>query len=93
MTDYTPSAQLTQAIADYDKAQQEADAARDALRLATATEMKTHDVTAKVLANHLPWSDETIRGIAREHDVPLKRAPTVRSIKPKKRTAGGKPSG
>jgi hypothetical protein len=93
MTDYTPSADLQKAIDHYEATQKAAEEARDALRLAAAAEMKDHDVTTKVLAGHLPWSDETLRGIAREHGVPLKRAATVKSIKPQKRTPGGKPSG
>jgi hypothetical protein len=91
MTDYSPSQELRAAIARYEEAQTAADAARDALRTAAAEEMKQFDVTAKVLAGHLPWSDETLRGIAREHGVPLKRNPTVRSIKAPKR--GGKTAG
>jgi hypothetical protein len=32
------------------------------------------------MAEHVPWTSETVRGIAREYDVPRKRKPTVRSI-------------
>lgn len=91
MNDYSPSSGLLAAIEQYEAAQRAADIARDALRLAAADEMKQTGVTAKELSGHLPWSDETLRGIAREHGVPPKRKPTVRSIKPQKR-GGAAPS-
>lgn len=93
MTDYTPSAQLTEALDGYKAAQQAEETARLRLRAAVAHDLKTYDVTNDVIAECLPWSGETVRGIAREYDVPRKRKPTVRSIKPRKRTAGGTPSG
>ncbi|MBB4893514.1 hypothetical protein FHS39_002545 [Streptomyces olivoverticillatus] len=93
MTDYAPSPQLAEALDTYTKAQQAADVAREKLRAAVAQDLKTYDVTADAIATHLPWSGETVRGIAREYDVPRKRKPTVKSIKPKKRTAGGGASG
>jgi hypothetical protein len=37
-------------------------------------------VTNDEMAEHVPWTSETVRGIAREYDVPRKRKPTVRSI-------------
>jgi hypothetical protein len=82
MTDYHPSAELAQALEAHRLAQQNADTARETLRAAVAAELKTYNVTNDAIADHLPWSSETIRGIAREHDVPRKRKPTVRSIKP-----------
>lgn len=93
MTDYTPSNQLKTALKTYDDAQAAAEEARIQLREAVANELKTTDITNEVIADHLPWSSETVRGIAREYDVPRKRKPTVKSIKPQKRTAGSKPSG
>lgn len=93
MTDYSPSPQLTAALDTYDQAQQHAEAARQALRAAVADDLKTYDVTTDAIAEHLPWSGETVRGIAREYEVPRRRKPTVKSIKPQKRTAGGKASG
>ncbi|MFD8545597.1 hypothetical protein [Streptomyces sp. NPDC059649] len=93
MTAYTPSPQLTAALDDFTKAQEAADAARNKLRAAVAEDLKTYDVTTDAIASHLPWSGETVRGIAREYDVPRRRKPTVKSIKPKKRTAGGGSSG
>lgn len=93
MTTYSPSPQLTEALDYFTKTQEAADQAREALRVAVADDLKAYDVTADVIATHLPWSGETVRGIAREFDVPRKRKPTVRSIKPRKRTAGGETSG
>lgn len=87
MTDYSPSPQLTQALKDFADAEQAVEAARLLLRAAVAADLKTSDVTNDVIARHLPWSSETVRGIAREYDVPRRRQPTVRSIKPGKRTA------
>jgi hypothetical protein len=87
-------------IADLTKAVQEAkcarDAARKALRLAIANELKDPTrvrlkdgtfttPTNKQVADVLPWSEETVRGIAREYGVTPKRKPTVKSIKPARR--------
>ncbi|MFJ6729396.1 hypothetical protein ACIQPQ_31290 [Streptomyces sp. NPDC091281] len=88
MTAYTPSPELTEALTAFDRAQEAAEQARIELRAAVAAELKSHEVTNDALAAHLPWSGETVRGIAREYDVPRKRQPTVRSIKPKKRVGG-----
>lgn len=93
MTDYKPSQQLSNALDAFTKAQEAEEAARLQLRAAVAEDLKTYDVTNDVIAAHLPWSGETVRGIAREYGVPRKRKPTVKSIKPKKRTAGGGSSG
>lgn len=101
MTAYTPSPHLTDALSAWQKAHEEAeklraieDKARKKLRAAIADDLKQYDVTNSAMADHLPWSEETVRGIAREYDVPRKRNPTVKSIKPKPRkrpapTAGG----
>jgi hypothetical protein len=85
MTAYRPSPELTKALDAFTKAQEAADQAREALRAAVAQELKAYEVSNDAVAEHLPWSGETVRGIAREYDVPRKRQPTVRSIKPKKR--------
>lgn len=88
MTDaYTPSPELAAAITAFDEAQKAVDDRRRELRAAIGKELTDFpDVTSAQVADHVPWSDETVRGIAREHGVPLKRAPTVRSIKPQKRS-------
>ncbi|MFE9777738.1 hypothetical protein ACFYPA_06225 [Streptomyces sp. NPDC005775] len=88
MATYTPSPELTEALKSFTEKQEAADQAREALRNAVAADLKTYDVTADAIATYLPWSGETVRGIAREFGVPRKRKPTVRSIKPKKRVGG-----
>jgi hypothetical protein len=85
MTSYTPSQQLADALAAFTAAEEALEKARQHLRAAVADDLKAYDVTNDAIAAHLPWSGETVRGIAREYDVPRKRKPTVRSIKPKKR--------
>lgn len=82
MADYTPSDDLRAEIAAFKEIDEAWKAARTKLREAVANELRAHgDATTKNLAPHVDWSDETIRGIAREYKVPLKRAPTVQSIK------------
>lgn len=90
-TTYEPSDQLKNALDAFNDAQAAAEQARLALRASVADELKTYDVTNDAVAAHLPWSGETVRGIAREYDIPRKRQPTVKSIKPQKRTAARKP--
>lgn len=96
MTDYTPSPQVEAAIANWRNIQKAEEEARAAVRAAIADDLKDPKnaaITVEDAAPKLPWSSETIRGIAREYGVPRKRKPTVKSIKPKKRTPGGTPSG
>lgn len=93
MSDYSPSPELAAALAAFAEAQEAAEKAREKLRAAVAADLKAFEVTTDVVAEHLPWSAETVRGIAREYDVPRKRRPTVRSIKPRKKPAGGPSSG
>lgn len=90
---YTPSTALTDALRALEEAEELLKTRRAELRAAVAADLKAHpEVTARAMAEHLPWTEETVRQIAREHDVPRKRRPTVRSAKPQKRT-GGKSSG
>lgn len=74
------------ALDAYNQVKDELEAKRHALRAAIAADLKTHDLSSEDMAKLLPWSGEMVRGIAREYDVPPKRKPTVRSIKPQKRT-------
>ncbi|MEV0779214.1 hypothetical protein [Streptomyces sp. NPDC050428] len=92
MTDYAPTQSLEAALASYSEAERVKEEARLALRGAIAQELKTQDISSKVLAPHTPWSEETLRSIAREYGVPLKRAATVKSIKPKRRKPDTKPA-
>lgn len=82
--DYTPSDDLKAAIRAFEEIEKLYEQGRESFRKAIGRELLEHpEATAKKLATHVPWSDETVRGIAREFDVPLKRPPTVRSIKDK----------
>lgn len=85
MSDYAPSSQLRSALDAFEQAQQAAVGAREKLRAAVAEDLRTCDITSDGIAEHLPWSGETVRGIAREYGIPHKRKPTVRSIKPQRR--------
>jgi hypothetical protein len=90
--DYEPSPELAAALDAFEEAQGALERARTALRAAIAGDLKATGVTSDVMAEHVPYSSETVRGIAREYDVPLKRKATVRSIKPKPRRRAAGPS-
>lgn len=80
--DYDPSDDLKAAIRAFDEAEQQLEARKKALREAIGREMLEHpEATTGKLVKYLKWSEETLRGIAREFKVPRKRPPTVRSIK------------
>ncbi|WP_405759488.1 hypothetical protein OG234_13395 [Streptomyces sp. NBC_01420] len=86
---YAPSPALKDALRELTEAEELLQQRRLAVRAAVAEDLKANpDVTNAQMAEHVPYTSETIRVIAREYDVPRKRQPTVRSIKPKKRTAG-----
>ncbi|MEC3995035.1 hypothetical protein VSR01_16440 [Actinacidiphila sp. DG2A-62] len=78
---YAPSEQLQDALKELGKAEEAVAAARTAVRAAIAADLRAFpSVTTDEMAAHVPYSNETVRGIAREYDVPRKRKPTVRSI-------------
>jgi hypothetical protein len=78
---YEPSEQLREALADLTAAEEALATARTAVRAAIAADLRAFPaVTNDEMAEHVPWTSETVRGIAREYDVPRKRKPTVRSI-------------
>lgn len=80
--DYTPTDDLRARIRSYEAAMEHANKEKDLLRAAIGHEMLEHpEATTGRLMKHVPWSEETLRGIAREYKVPRKRPPTVRSIK------------
>ncbi|MFD7943379.1 hypothetical protein [Streptomyces sp. NPDC059744] len=54
---------------------------RQTARKAVADELRTSSLSHATIAALTPWTEETVRGIAREHGVTPKRKPTVRSIK------------
>lgn len=91
--EYAPSDDLKTALRGLEEAEELLQERRQAVRAAVAADLRTHpDVSNAEMSEHVPYTQETIRLIAREYDVPRKRKPTVRSIKPKKRAAGGKAS-
>lgn len=78
---YEPSEQLREALAGLSAAEDALATARTAVRAAIAADMRANpEVSTDEMAEHVPYSNETVRGIAREYDVPRKRKPTVRSI-------------
>lgn len=89
MSEYTPSAAVQAAIAAVDDAKTALDQRREELYAAVAEDLKANpDVTNAAAAEKLPFTQETVRVIARKFDVPRKRKPTVKAIKPQKRTGG-----
>jgi hypothetical protein len=88
MSQYTPSDDVKAALQAVKDAEDALKLRRKELRAAVAADLKANpDVTNDVMAEHLPFTSETVRQIAREYDVPRKRNPTVRSIKGAKRAA------
>lgn len=89
MDTYTPSDELKKALAEYEEALAIVDERRLKVYDAVAADMKAHGVTNARMADHLPWTEEHVRKIARARGVQPQRKSTVRSIsKP-----GGKSSG
>ncbi|MFC8723714.1 hypothetical protein [Streptomyces bacillaris] len=84
---YEPSPRLKAALEALTDAEDLLQQRRTEVRAAVAEDLRANpEVTNPEMAEHLPWTGETVRSIAREYDVPRKRKPTVRSIKPKKRS-------
>jgi hypothetical protein len=89
MSEYTPSDRVTAAIKAVDDAKAALDERREELYAAVADDLKANpDVTNAAAAAQLPFTQETVRVIARKYDVPRKRKPTVKAIKPSGRTGG-----
>lgn len=82
--DYAPSDDFKAEIAAWEELEALHEAGRKRFRKAIADEMhRNPNATTGRLMKYVRWSEETLRGIAREFNVPLKRPPTVRSIKDK----------
>lgn len=82
MSEYTPSAEVKDALRALSQAEEAVSTARKAVYEAVANDLKANpEVTNAQAAEKLPFSQETVRVIAREYDVPRKRQPTVKSIK------------
>lgn len=92
MTDYTPTPQYTAALEEFNRTKQAHEEATKALRAATGEELKTSGIASKAFKPLSPWSEETLRVIAREAGVPLLKAPPKRKPRTRK-TAGGTTSG
>ncbi|MEC3995197.1 hypothetical protein VSR01_17310 [Actinacidiphila sp. DG2A-62] len=78
---YEPSPEFTAALAAWAKAEEELGKKRTAARKAVADELRTSGVSQAKVAAHTPWTEATVRTIAREYKVPPLRKPTVRSIR------------
>lgn len=82
--EYKPSDDFKAAIRAWEELERLHEQGREAFRQAIGRELLEHpEATTGKLVQHVKWSEETLRGIAREHKVPRKRPPTVRSIKDK----------
>ncbi|MFD5570417.1 OTU domain-containing protein [Streptomyces cadmiisoli] len=87
MSEYTPSDKVVAGVAAVEAAEEALKQRRQELREAVAADLLANpEVTNKVVADKLPFTEEYVRKIARDFDVPRKRQPTVRSIKNTKRT-------
>ncbi|MER7135355.1 hypothetical protein ABT358_02280 [Streptomyces sp. NPDC000341] len=89
MSEYTPSAEVQAAIKDVENAESALKESRERLYAAVAEDLKANpELTNAAAAEKLPFTQETVRVIARRFDVPRKRKPTVKAIKAAKRTGG-----
>lgn len=77
---YEPSPAFTAALAALAQAEEDLREKRQAARKAVADELRTSGVSQAKVAAHTPWTEVTVRSIAKEYDVPPLRKPTVRSI-------------
>lgn len=88
---YTPSSTLLAALKELEDAKKVVTQKQRAVYDAVADDLRANpELTNADIAEHekIPYTQESIRKIAREYDIPRKRKPTVRAIKPKKRAAG-----
>lgn len=71
---YKPSERLLDLLAAWNARVAEANKAREELEQGIATELEEFDwVTNREVSEHLPWSEEQVRLIARKYDVPRRR--------------------
>ncbi|WP_326814030.1 hypothetical protein [Streptomyces sp. NBC_01763] len=78
---HEPSQNLTDALEELAKAEALLEEKRQTARKAVADELRASGLSHAKIAALTPWTEETVRGIAKEHGVIPKRKPTVRSIK------------
>ncbi|MEV0016650.1 hypothetical protein [Streptomyces tendae] len=86
MSAYTPSSTALDAIKAVADAEEALKQRRQEQREALAAELRANpDATNAQVGAALGFTEEFMRRIAREFDIPRKRKPTVRSIKGPKR--------
>lgn len=78
---YEPSAELVNAEKAMNDAWEAYEEKRHAYRKTIADELKASGLSQGQMAQHVPYTEQTVRTIAIEYGVPPKRKPTVRSIK------------
>jgi hypothetical protein len=67
---YEPSQALLDALAEMKAADTEQEKKRQAARKAVAEELRASGQSHARVAEHTPWGEETVRGIANEYGVP-----------------------
>lgn len=72
--DYEPSEAMQAAIEAWEAAVKKEEELRHAARAAVAEELRTARISHEALAKHLPWTEGTVTGIAKEYKVPGLRA-------------------
>ncbi|MEU0181460.1 hypothetical protein ABZ312_09750 [Streptomyces sp. NPDC006207] len=73
--EYRPSEELLADVRAWEESVREERRLRQAMRKRIADELKATGVTNRTIAQHLPMTEENVRLIAREYDVPHLRTP------------------
>ncbi|MFF4292138.1 hypothetical protein ACFY0N_00610 [Streptomyces vinaceus] len=68
--DYEPSDELKAAIETWEKAVEAEEKARHAARKVIAAELERARISHGAMAVHVPWTEATVTGIAKEYKVP-----------------------
>ncbi|WP_434593352.1 hypothetical protein [Streptomyces sp. A5-4] len=68
--DYQPSETMLAAIKAWEDVVAKEEELRHAARAAVAEELRTAHVSHGALAQHVPWTEATVTGIAKEYKVP-----------------------
>jgi len=77
---WTPPQRMKDAEEAMRKAAEEADLLRHAYRKILAEELAASGLSQGKFAEHTPYTEQTVKGIATEYGVKPKRKPTVKSI-------------
>ncbi|MFD4315030.1 hypothetical protein [Streptomyces sp. NPDC058548] len=67
---YAPSQAMLDAVEAWETAVKAEEDTRHAARAAIAEELRTAGVSHEALAKHVPWTEATVTGIAKEYKVP-----------------------